>query len=59
MSTNVASHRVSVLAARSWASLRFGWMTMGQLLTLPMIVGGLALVACSRSRRSGYEVDPH
>ena len=30
--------------------IAFGWMTMGQLLTLPMIIGGLVLVAWSRNQ---------
>jgi len=28
--------------------IAFGWMTMGQLLTLPMIIGGLVLIVWSR-----------
>ena len=28
--------------------IALGWVTMGQLLTLPMILGGLALIAWSR-----------
>ncbi len=31
--------------------LAFGWVTMGMLLTLPMIVGGLVLIAWSRKQR--------
>ncbi len=30
--------------------IAFGWLTMGQLLTLPMIVAGFALVAWSRGQ---------
>jgi phosphatidylglycerol:prolipoprotein diacylglycerol transferase len=30
--------------------IAFGWMTMGQLLTLPMILGGFALIAWSRRK---------
>jgi len=32
--------------------LALGWFTMGQLLSLPMIVGGLALIGWSYYRRS-------
>jgi phosphatidylglycerol:prolipoprotein diacylglycerol transferase len=28
--------------------IAFGWLTMGQLLTLPMLIAGLALVIWSR-----------
>lgn len=33
--------------------IAFGWMTMGQLLTLPMIVGGLVLLGWSRRQPAG------
>jgi len=33
--------------------IAFGWMTMGQLLSLPMIIGGIALVGWSRFQPIG------
>ncbi len=33
--------------------IAFGWLTMGQLLTLPMIIGGLALIGWSRFQPIG------
>jgi phosphatidylglycerol:prolipoprotein diacylglycerol transferase len=31
----------------------FGWLTMGQLLTLPMIIGGVILIALAYRKRTG------
>jgi phosphatidylglycerol:prolipoprotein diacylglycerol transferase len=36
--------------------LAFGWFTLGQLLTLPMIIGGLTLMMLAYRRRTGQEL---
>jgi phosphatidylglycerol:prolipoprotein diacylglycerol transferase len=36
--------------------LAFGWLTLGQVLTLPMIIGGLTLLTLAYRRRAGHEL---